>query len=328
MSVSVLITCHSEERFIEEAVRSVASQTVFDRVEEIIVVDDGSSDGSRAILLQLAEGLDKLRIVESPGLGPAAARNLAVRQARGEFLALLDGDDYWAPEKLARQLPAFDRDEIGLVYGDFIHFSVENEKRVPVAVRRLDPASGEQLRDYFVHDAPIVPSTAIIRRAVFDDVGLMDESLRIGEETEFHLRVAERWRLCHVPGAFTYKRQHPGQLSRRLDAYLANAEVVTQRFAARHPELEPLAGRRMARCRVKASADCALKGEWRNAVRHGLAAIRLAPRYPRAWGNLALVLVPPPVVRVLYDALRTAWHAIRQRRQRGMAHARTSAVRP
>jgi glycosyltransferase involved in cell wall biosynthesis len=313
MSVSVVITCHNDERTIEQAVRSVTAQTAFDRVVEIIVVNDGSEDGSQTLLQQMAANTPKLRVIEMANAGAAAARNAGLHKVQGDFIAILDGDDYWAPEKLASQLPGFSRgNNIGLVYGDFVDFSRDDAGDGHIiTVRRFDPASAHQLRDYFLHDGPIMPSTFIIRRAVIEDVGLLDESLRIGEDTEFCLRVAEKWRFCHVPGAFTFKRRHSGQLSMRLDSFLPNAVLVTQRFASRHPELGCLAGRRMARVHAKVSADCAMKGERRKALRHDLTAIRLAPLYWRAWANLLLLLGPILVVRPVYQALKRPWHAMR-----------------
>jgi glycosyltransferase involved in cell wall biosynthesis len=314
MRVSVVITCHNEEGTIEQAVRSVEAQTAFANVLEIIVVNDGSRDASELVLERLAGEIEKLRLIETPGLGQSAARNRALREARGELIAILDGDDFWTPEKLERQLPAFAGSErIGLVYGDFVDFSREDaEDGRVITVRRFHPESPNQLRDYFVHDGPIMPSTVVVRRAVFDDVGLFDESLRIGEDAEFHLRVAERWRFCHVPGAFTFKRRHPAQLSWRLADFLPSAAAVTQRLTSHHPELRSLAGRRMARVHAKVGADCALKGEWRNALFHDVRAVHLAPRYLRAWANLVLLLAPVPVVRPLYEGLKRPWHALRQ----------------
>jgi glycosyltransferase involved in cell wall biosynthesis len=314
VSVSVVITCHDEELTIEQAVRSVEAQTAFDVVEEIIVVNDGSRDGSKVVLERLAREIEKLRIIETSRLGQSAARNRAVREARGQFIALLDGDDFWTPEKLERQLPAFARNgKTGLVYGDFVQFSRDDPTngRV-VTVRRFDPESAHQLRDYFVHDAPILPSSLVVRRAVFGDVGFFDESLRVGEDTEFCLRVAEKWRFCHVPGAYTFKRRHPRQLSWRLEALLPSAALLTQHCASNHPELRSLAGRRMARLYAKVGADCAVRGEWRRAVRHTLMAIRLAPRYWRAWANLGLLLAPTFVVRPVYGGIKRPWHAVRQ----------------
>jgi glycosyltransferase involved in cell wall biosynthesis len=324
MSVSVVITCHNEERTIEQAVRSVEAQTAFEDVLEIMVVNDGSRDASALALERLAGEIGKLRLIETPGLGLPAARNRAVRKARGELIAILDGDDFWAPQKLERQLPAFAESEpIGLVYGDFVDFSRDDaEDGRVITVRRFHPGSSDQLRDYFVHDGPILPSTVIVRRSVFGDVGLFDESLGIGEDTEFHLRVVERWRFCYVPGAFTFKRRHPGQISHRLDAFLPNAAVITQRVCERHPEFNGLARRRMARCYVKASADCALKGEWRDAARLEAKAIRLAPSYWRAWMNLTSLLAPAPVFRPAYEGLKRPWHALRQWRRRALTHLR------
>lgn len=316
MNVSVVITCHDEEHTIEQAVRSVEAQTAFENVLEIIVVNDGSRDGSELALERLAGEIEKLRLIATPGLGVSPARNRALRQARGELVALLDGDDFWAPEKLERQLPAFGGSErIGLVYGDFVDFSRDDaaDGRV-ITVRRFHPDSANHLREYFVHDGPIMPSTVVIRRAALEDVGLFDESLRISEDTEFHLRLAERWRFCHVRGAYTFKRRHAGQVSWRLADFLPNVAVVTQRLVSVHPELKPLAGRRMARVHAKVGVDCALRGEWRTALRHDLTAIHLAPRYWRAWANLALLVAPVSIVQPVYEGLKRPWHALRQSR--------------
>ena len=316
MNVSVVITCHDEEHTIEQAVRSVEAQAAFENVLEIIVVNDGSRDGSELALERLAGEIEKLRLIATPGLGLSAARNRGLRQARGELIALLDGDDFWAPEKLERQLPAFTSSErIGLVYSDFVDFSRDDatDGRV-ITVRRFHPGTSNHLRDYFLHDGPIMPSTVLIRRAVFDDVGLFDESLRIGEDTEFYLRLAEKWRFCHVRGAFTFKRRHAGQVSWRLADFLPNAAVVTQRLVSVHPELRSLAGRRMARVHAKVGVDCALKGERCQALRHDLTAIHLAPLYWRAWANLVLLVAPVSIVRPVYEGLKRPWHALRQSR--------------
>jgi hypothetical protein len=157
-----------------------------------------------------------------------------------------------------------------------------------------------------------MPSTSIIRRAVIEDVGLFDESLRICEDTEFFLRIAEKWRFCYSPGAFTFKRRHPGRISSRIDGFLPNNAVLSQEFSSRYPELRALADRRMARGHVKASIDCKMKGERRKAARHGATAIRLAPLYWRSWINLILVLVPNCVALPVYEGLKRPWHAFRQ----------------
>ena len=177
------------------------------------------------------------------------------------------------------------------------------------------PESSRQLRDYFVHDGPIMPSTAVIRRSVFDDVGLFNESLRIGEDTEFCLRVAEKWRFCHVPGAFTFKRgQIGGRLSSRLDALLPDALLVTQQFSSHHPELTSLAGRRMAR--LQGEGQCRLCDEGRMAESTSSQPRRRSTshRATGAPGPTCGFLLAPAFCRTARAtrALKRPWHALRQ----------------
>ena len=249
LSVSVVMTCHDEERTIEQAVRSVEAQTIFDSV-------DGDHRCQRRLTGWVAKSSwsgwlarsTSSRSSRRRGSGDPP-REIARCAKRGRvhrppWMETTSGRlRSWSASFLRSRRS----ENIGLVYGDFVDFSRDDaaDGRV-ITVRRFDPESAHQLRDYFVHDGPIMPSTLVVRRSVFDDVGLFDESLLIGEDTEFCLRVAEKWRFCHVPGAFTFKRRHPGQISARLDAVLPNAARVTQQFASRHPELRPLAGRRMA----------------------------------------------------------------------------------
>ena len=228
VSVSVVITCHDEERTIEQAVRSVEAQTAFDVVDEIIVVNDGSRDGSDVVLERLAGEIEKLRIIETPGLGQsrrAQSRVCARREASSSpsWTATTSGRrrSWSASSPLSH---ATGRSASSTAISSISPAMTRRTRRI-VTVRRFDPESAHQLRDYFVHDGPIMPSTFVVRRSVFDDVGLFDESLRIGEDTEFCLRVAEKWRFCHVPGAYTFKRRHPRQLSWRLEALLPNAAL-------------------------------------------------------------------------------------------------------
>lgn len=294
MRVTVILTCHNEERFIEQAVRSVVAQTAYDLVDEIVVVNDGSTDGSAALLARLAGEIAKLRIIEAPGVGLPAARNLAIRATGGDLIAILDGDDYWVPEKLERQVPAFDRGgRVGLVYSDYADFTNGDAADAQaIAVRRYHASTEDALAEYFVNDGPIVPSTSLIRRAAFDEVGLFDEEQRLGEDTEMFLRLAEKWTFEHVPGALAFKRRHGSNLTRRLDALLPIAERLTERFVVRNPRLAPLARRRMARRYARTGNDCAQHGEQAKGMGMLFTAIRLDPFFWRAYAYLAFALVP------------------------------------
>src|SRR5689334_11448209 len=106
--VSVVVPAHNAERTLEETLRSAMAQTV--SAIEIVVVDDGSEDGTREIVARLAALDGRIRLVRSANAGVASARNLGIRHARGRFVAPLDADDIWHPAKLEKQLAVFEQD--------------------------------------------------------------------------------------------------------------------------------------------------------------------------------------------------------------------------
>ena len=296
VSVSVVMTCHDEEAHDRTGRAECGSSDDLRRVSR----RSSSSMTARAMGPEPSWSGWTTRSTSSGSSrrrGSAYPRRAicAVREARGEFIAILDGDDFWMPEKLERQLPAFGRSgNIGLVYGDFVDFSRDDaaDGRV-VTVRRFDPEKPHHLTrllrarraDHALH--------AVIRRSVFDDVGLFDESLLIGEDTEFCLRVAEKWRFCHVPGAFTFKRRHPGQIS-------SEARRVATQCCSRNAGFRLTPSRTQVACGTPNGA-APRKGQRRlcdeeaNGARRCVTtcrAIRLAPLYWRAWANVLLLLAP------------------------------------
>jgi len=110
--VSVIIPAYNHVRFVGQCIDSVLTQTYTDY--EVVVVDDGSQDGTSAILQGYG---DRIVYIRQENAGTQAARNRAIRASTGEFIALLDSDDAWLPMKLQRQLAAFDaRPDVGMIY--------------------------------------------------------------------------------------------------------------------------------------------------------------------------------------------------------------------
>ena len=282
MSVSVILTCHNEERFIVQAVESVINQTASGGIREIIIVNDGSTDGSAEVIASLVDREPRIHVLTTAGAGASSARNLAIRHATGDFIAFLDGDDFWAEDKLERQLTAFGNGcKAALVYGDLVDFSAPDlSDAVPVAVGRYRADQRDTLPTYFLLDGPIVPSSIVMRRKIVEDIGLFNETIRVGEDTEFCMRVAERWTFQHVAGALVYKRRHGSNTTRRLDALLPVAEHLTREWVIRRPELAHLARRRNARLYAKAGNDCVAQGEKKRGAR---LLIRAMLRDPLSW---------------------------------------------
>lgn len=177
--VSVVIPVYNGERYLAEAIESVLTQTF--RPIEIVVVDDGSTDASGAI----AKGYDNdlVRYSYQKNDGVCAARNWGVALARGTFLAFLDSDDLWMPEKLSLQMAAIEREtDLDMVFGQVRQFYSPELDPPPEANAVNDQ---EVLSGY-------CPGTMLIRRDVFARVGPFDTDWRIGEFVDWYSRAVDK----------------------------------------------------------------------------------------------------------------------------------------
>lgn len=195
--VSVIIPAYNVSAFIADAVRSALEQTVQDH--EVIVVNDGSRDTAE---LETALGPFRNRItyLVQENRGPSATRNLGIRSARGQYIAMLDADDMWLPYYLEDQLGRAAADPAAdVLYGDAEIFG-----DVPQAGRRFmefSPSDGEVTFESLVTQRCNVMISALVRRSMLERVGMFDESLRSSEDFELWLRVA------HAGGRFNYTRR-------------------------------------------------------------------------------------------------------------------------
>lgn len=310
------MTCHNEERFIEQAIRSVMSQTALDVLGEVIVVEDGSSDGSRALLDRLAQENPLLKIFSGPEKGVSAARNMAIHLASGTHVAFLDGDDLWANDKLAQQLASINQSsqDTGLWYTDFVEFNDSEPLKGRRVQVRLFPGNAVQtLHDFFIHDGPIIPSTVLVLRQALLDVGGFDERLRYIEDGDLWLRIAAAGhRFQHVPGAMVFKRLHGGNASRDLSRWDGAAEVVTQTWLERCPELKPLRLRRDSFRRSKIAASYLAVGETRRALGMLWRALSDNPLNLRCYAIGLLVIVPRSLRSALMLKLKDFRARVRQ----------------
>lgn len=200
--VSVIINCLNAERYLREAIDSVYGQSF--ESWEIILWDNASTDGTAEIARSYDSRLRYFRGNETVPLG--AARNLALKQARGEFIAFLDSDDLWLPEKLERQLPLFADPEVGLVYSDSIQFNATGASQITFQKRRYYTGYcfAQLLVDYCLH----MP-TVVIRRAALEEMDTwFDPRFNMIEEGDLFIRLAYRWKLAMVAEPLAKWRVH------------------------------------------------------------------------------------------------------------------------
>jgi len=201
-SISVIIPVYNGERYLSEAIRSVLSQST--AADEIWVVDDGSTDNSAALASAFPLPVRCLRQDHS---GAAAARNHGVATARGEYLAFLDADDLWLPDKLERQLAAFVQNPaLDITLGQveqFVSPDLSEEERA-----RLKPA--RPILDGY-HAGGM-----LVRRTAFDRVGGFDPQWRVGEVIDWFARAREiGLKTVILPSVVMKRRIHAHNLMRQ-----------------------------------------------------------------------------------------------------------------
>jgi len=204
--VSVIIPTYNREDLLAETIRSVLSQTVQEL--EVIVADDGSTDGTAALVRQFG---DSVRYVHQPNANhEGATRNLGIRASAGEYIACLDSDDLWEPAKLERQLALLDaHPTYGMVYSDAYAFESESRKRRYRFHQLVTPGSGWIAHSLYMHDYIPCP-TPLIRRSVLEGVGLFSErpGLRMRSDWEMWLRIAARFQVGYDPEPLAGYRLH------------------------------------------------------------------------------------------------------------------------
>jgi glycosyltransferase involved in cell wall biosynthesis len=311
MSVAVVLTCRNEGAWIGRALASVLAQDAAAEIAEIVLADDGSDEETLAVLDGL-EGADpRLRILRGPGgWGVSGARNRAAAATRAPLLAFLDGDDEWAPAKLARQLAALRADgSLGLVYTGYRALAAGAEEGEARAVYDLS-RHARPARRYFLRDPPILPSSVLMRRSAFAAVGGFDEGLAVFEDTDLFLRLARVSRLKGLPEPLIRKRYRAGSLSAPRPELMAHHAYAAFAAGARDAELAPLVPRRLAERAARLGLVAYYAGDLAAAGRHGALARALRPLNLRAFALGALLAGGAPLRRALAGRLarRSALH--------------------
>jgi glycosyltransferase involved in cell wall biosynthesis len=219
-SVSIIMPAYNREAFIGEALASLQSQEGVDA--DIIVVDDGSTDGTIKAVRGIAAADHRIKLIENRHAGVAVARNTGVRAARGAFLTFLDSDDLCAPGRLQRQIrKLLGRPDITVVTGHSRWFTR--------MTRDFQPAAGSM---WYRRTDPIL-ANAMFRRSVFDVFGMFDESLRFAEDIDFFFRLFEAdVRILIEVEIATFYRQHADNMTKN------EAAMYRGILAAYHKSIE------------------------------------------------------------------------------------------
>jgi glycosyltransferase involved in cell wall biosynthesis len=230
--VSVIIPTYNRAQFIARALKSVFDQTFQDF--EIIVVDDGSTDQTRGVLAFFE---DRIRYVYQENSGVSIARNRGIQEARAEYIAFLDSDDYWSPDKLAEQVKVLDLfKNVGIVYG---RMPIVNENGKQIG---LKPAgiSGKNFAELMEVWGDLPTSSVMTRKECFAKAGMFDPMLGTMEDIDLWLRISRFYDLFEIKGkplAFYYR--HSGQITRNPVDIYSNLIKINLKILRNFPKDAP-----------------------------------------------------------------------------------------
>ncbi len=289
--VSVVIPTHNRERFLREAVASVAAQT-YDNWE-LVVVDDGSTDGTRAFLEGLADA--RVRPVWLARQGNAAAlRNIGVQHAKGSHVAFLDSDDLWLPEKLVEQVKDLAANpECRWSYVGRICVDERGAELTRPDIRPFVPYRGWILEEVLESQALIATSAVLVQRSFFESLGAFNPVLLRCQDSDLWIRLAEASPVAVVERTLVHKRIHPADRKTSQLNVQSYMNLIYDGVLARNrsPKIRRLC--RSARARVNIAIASRLSGagqhaEAREALRAAFPHAGWHPRWWAAWLRTAL----------------------------------------
>lgn len=227
-TVSVIIPTYNRANLLKRAIESVISQRFEDF--ELIVVDDASPDNTPEIVESINDTrIRYIRLKKNSG-GPVA-RNTGIKKARGKFIALLDDDDEWLPNRLEVQVRKFENldREFGVVYGGFYYVSQRDGK---ILGKRLPRHRGD-VYEHFLRENFIGSPTLLIRRECFKRAGLFDPNLSSSQDWDMWLRIARHYRFDYVDEIVAKYYVHGRQISFNMKKYIPGRE----RFIRKHLDI-------------------------------------------------------------------------------------------
>ena len=270
----MIIPTYNRRELVLRAIDSVLAQT--HPVDEILIVDDGSTDGT-AEALRARYG-ERIRYHWQANAGVSAARNAGMSLASGRYFALLDSDDLWRPEKTAQQAAWLDaHPEFGMVLCDVVRVDADGTPYDIFHRREVLREDGWALR-WLLLNPSLVPASVMFRREVFETCGGFDPALRTAEDIDFHLRVARQWRIGVVEAPLVEAMRGHDGLSATATTYDDYVKVVERAVADAEGLVETSVQREaLAITYARNARGMVIRKRWRDAWRLWRAALKQAP---------------------------------------------------
>lgn len=275
--VSVLVPAFNRVSYIRETVESVLLQDY--PYIELLVVDDGSTDGTYEVLLKY-EQEGKLNLLTHPGRanrGQSAALNLGIEHASGEFITILDSDDIFLPGKLTAQVDYLEgHPEAGLVYG--MGEAVDENRCWLYDIHTTDHTEPNDPNAILLDCYFSLPVNSMVRRSVYDQVGTFEEGFRAAQDHDMLIRIAEKTRFAFIPlKVFQYRRHGDSISSKGQRKRWENGFEILRRAQARYSYKKSTIRKRRALLNFRMAQVCWRENKIVSSLGHLLKAGALDP---------------------------------------------------
>lgn len=230
--ISINIPCFNSEKFIKETLESVLKQTFKDF--EIVIMDDGSDDNTKDIICSFNDS--RIRYFYKNNEGLSITRNRAIHASSGEYIAFLDHDDLWLPQKLEKQLNIFQINQnIGLVFSDA--YILKNGARQKASYfERCQPKKGFIFEDLLFESSNFIPlSSVVTRKEVFEKIGFFNPAFKLGEELELFLRASQHYAFDYADEPLITYRLHEGNFSRNKEIFVREVFDILNFWQEKNP---------------------------------------------------------------------------------------------
>jgi glycosyltransferase involved in cell wall biosynthesis len=296
--VSIIIPAFNAAEFIRESISSALGQDY--EKKEVIVIDDGSTDNTQGMVQPFLENIDYYYKANG---GPASARNVGIRMAKGEYIAFLDADDTWSFKKLTEQV-----DYLSLNLGVDVVFTLADNGESDVlrystgAKQRIGEGEifYELLKGNF-----IVTSTVMVRRSVFFSIGLFDEDkfLVSVEDINMWLRMSRLFRFGFIDQVLSRRRLHKNSLTEDFERMFSADLYNYEKIATSYPKLELKKKRAyyigLSNYCFGAGDSYFYKRDYKNARKVFLLSIRYNVLHLKAWVRLGIAFLPTKLINTV-----------------------------
>jgi len=229
--ISVCITAYNQEKYIKQAVESVLSQTLLPC--ELLIIDDCSVDETPSIILNYSLNHNIIRILSNPrNLGITKTRNIALNEAKGDYITFLDGDDYFLPDKLKEEFTILSEGNFDFAYSNF-NIIQEDGKLIQAWISNEGTQKNDNLFiRTFSFDFPegIVFRGELVKLGKWKEIGFFDENLEIWEDFDMRLRLTKKLKGIHNPNiSHVYRRHREGLSSMKIKLYPFSLEYILKK---------------------------------------------------------------------------------------------------